>query len=102
MVLVVATDGVVRGLVVARCQFAQFSSPSFCLQSLRVKNWASPFVVGSIVSPRRAIAVEVTDEITFFGQFRAMRPCHVVDPLLPVFTGGNRSEPYAAPTDVIR
>ena len=72
VVFVVATNGVVGGLVVAGRQLAEFFSSRLCLQSLGIEDRTAPFVVWPVVSPCRTVAVEIADEVSFIGQFSAV------------------------------
>ena len=81
---VVTPNRVVRGLVIQPSEFHELLPTRVCCEAFRIKDRPAPLVVGSVVRPSWAVAVEVSDQVWIVGQFGAMRSSNVVTPLLPI------------------
>ena len=83
---IVTPNRFVRGLIIEPSEFIEFFTTRFCCEAFGIKDRPTPLVVGPVVRPSWAVAVEVSDQVWVVGQFSAMTSSNVVTPLLPVLT----------------
>jgi hypothetical protein len=80
VVRIVALNGDVRDLVVARGEFAELGPAGVGGEQLWVEERAFPFVTGPGVNPERAVGIEIANEFGIVGEAAALATGDVITP----------------------